>query len=232
MPRKVNLTLDDVVHAAVQIVDADGVDAVTMRRLGETLGINPMTVYRVIPTKEDLLDELAAALVDDAEIPSLASDDWEADLRTYLLGLMRIVELHPNAASLLNSVAGLAAMGRAGIPTALSIVRAGYPAPVAQAAVSAVLGYVATSVALAGGGSGPVAGALSQLSQVLAFWEVAVDAPPEAQQALGFTIRDDAVEVNLVRTPPPSPPVAEPVDREALLDLVAAGVRSSDAAAS
>ncbi|MER5862028.1 TetR/AcrR family transcriptional regulator [Kitasatospora sp. NPDC002040] len=50
------LTVDAVVQAALELADADGLDAVSMRRIAQQLGVTPMTLYTYVPGKAELLD--------------------------------------------------------------------------------------------------------------------------------------------------------------------------------
>ncbi|MEW1654042.1 TetR/AcrR family transcriptional regulator [Streptomyces sp. NPDC093707] len=54
-PRR-GLSIDKVVETATAIADADGLDAVTMRRVAKELGVVPMTLYTYVPGKAELLD--------------------------------------------------------------------------------------------------------------------------------------------------------------------------------
>jgi AcrR family transcriptional regulator len=54
-PRQ-GLSIDAVVHSATSIADAEGLDAVTMRRVAQALGVAPMTLYTYVPGKAELLD--------------------------------------------------------------------------------------------------------------------------------------------------------------------------------
>src|SRR5579872_340970 len=54
-PRQ-GLTIDQVVAAAMALADAEGLDAVTMRRVAGRLGVVPMTLYTYVPGKAELLD--------------------------------------------------------------------------------------------------------------------------------------------------------------------------------
>ena len=53
---KPKLSLDAIVDAAVAVADAEGLDAVSMRRIGQELGVGAMSLYRYVPGKEELLD--------------------------------------------------------------------------------------------------------------------------------------------------------------------------------
>jgi len=57
-----------VLDAAVELADREGIDAVSMRRLGQELGVEAMSLYTHVRSKDDLLDGMAEAVV--ARIPA------------------------------------------------------------------------------------------------------------------------------------------------------------------
>ena len=71
-------------EAAVDLADREGIDAVSMRRLGQELGVEAMSLYTHIRGKEDLLDGMVDVVV--AEIPvDTAGPDWRTTLRRQIL---------------------------------------------------------------------------------------------------------------------------------------------------
>ncbi len=109
------LTREQVLVAAMEIIDRDGVEALTMRRLGQALDRNPMGIYRHAADKDALLDgvveHVLSALVvtrepgRDAECVDRDGDDgdgdWETALRHTAHAFRRIALAHPNAVPLL-----------------------------------------------------------------------------------------------------------------------------------
>ncbi|MFH9393590.1 TetR/AcrR family transcriptional regulator [Streptomyces sp. NPDC017556] len=91
---KPGLSLDRIVTAAIAVADAEGLAAVSMRRLSTELGTGTMSLYRYVPGKAELLDlmldrVLGEPLPTDAERPATAPPaDWRASIdamaRTYL----------------------------------------------------------------------------------------------------------------------------------------------------
>ena len=108
--RPVALTREQVLVAALEIIDQDGVEALTMRRLGQALDRNPMGIYRHAADKDALLDgvveHVLSALVVSRE-PGRDQEsrhdvgDWETALRRTAHAFRRIALAHPNAVALL-----------------------------------------------------------------------------------------------------------------------------------
>lgn len=109
--RSTALTREQVLTAALQIIDEGGVDALTMRRLGQALNRNPMGIYRHAADKEALLDGIAENVISELVVPRLphrAEDeagepDWEVALRRTAHAFRRIALAHPNVVPLLVS---------------------------------------------------------------------------------------------------------------------------------
>ena len=86
------LARDDIIQAAVKIVRAGGYEEMTIRSLAAELGVAPMSLYRHIRDKDDLLDEVVDRLLAKAWRPSAPEDDWQewvieaaAKLRSFLV---------------------------------------------------------------------------------------------------------------------------------------------------
>jgi AcrR family transcriptional regulator len=71
------LTRDTVVTAAIALADEEGLEAVSLRRLGERLGVSAMAPYRHVRDKDDLLDAMADELYGRLELPDPASGWWD-----------------------------------------------------------------------------------------------------------------------------------------------------------
>ncbi|MFI0710740.1 TetR/AcrR family transcriptional regulator [Streptomyces inhibens] len=88
------LTPQKIAAAAVRIADADGIDAVTMRRLATELGVAPMAAYRYVSGKGDLLDLMTDAVYADLKLPD-DIDDWREVMRAGALRTREITLSHP-----------------------------------------------------------------------------------------------------------------------------------------
>jgi TetR/AcrR family tetracycline transcriptional repressor len=74
------ISRESILQGALRLVDERGVEALTMRRLGVELGVDPMAVYHYFPDKASLFDGIVERLYGEVEVPRM-SGDWEADLR-------------------------------------------------------------------------------------------------------------------------------------------------------
>jgi AcrR family transcriptional regulator len=86
------LSRDDIIEAAVKIVRSGGYEEMTIRSMAAELGVAPMSLYRHIRDKDDLLDEVVDRLLAQAWRPSAPEGDWQewvieasAKLRNFLV---------------------------------------------------------------------------------------------------------------------------------------------------
>jgi len=75
------LNREQIVHIAIRVADAEGLQAITMRRVAAELRVGPMSLYYHIPTKNDLLDLMMDTIYREMEFPNKPSGDWRTDLR-------------------------------------------------------------------------------------------------------------------------------------------------------
>ncbi|MGC4749196.1 GntR family transcriptional regulator [Micromonospora sp. DT201] len=69
-----------VLRAAIAIADAEGLDAVSMRRLAVDLGAGPMSLYRHVANKDDLVTQMADEVFGESELPDPGPPGWRAKL--------------------------------------------------------------------------------------------------------------------------------------------------------
>ncbi|MGD7732157.1 TetR/AcrR family transcriptional regulator [Propionibacteriaceae bacterium G57] len=85
-----------VLTTAVRLADAEGLGAVTMRRLADELAVTPMALYKHVADKEDLLTGMVDAVVDDMAVPGVAHpDDWRDNIRAALHRSRLVLGRHP-----------------------------------------------------------------------------------------------------------------------------------------
>jgi AcrR family transcriptional regulator len=75
-----SLSRAEIVDAAIAVADAEGADAVSMRRIAQVLRSGTMSLYWHVTNKEHLLDLMLDVLITEVEVPE-PSGDWRADLR-------------------------------------------------------------------------------------------------------------------------------------------------------
>jgi AcrR family transcriptional regulator len=97
------LTRDRVLRAAVGLADEAGIDALTMRRLGERLGVEAMSLYNHVANKEDLLTGMADAVLDEVELPA-EGVDWKTAMRHRAVAVREMLVRHPWAAVLIGAL--------------------------------------------------------------------------------------------------------------------------------
>ena len=68
--RREPLTKERVLRAAVELADRGGIDALSMRKLGQELGVEAMALYRHVRNKDDILDGAIDAVVGEIELPA------------------------------------------------------------------------------------------------------------------------------------------------------------------
>jgi AcrR family transcriptional regulator len=94
------LTRALILRTALEIIDQDGVEGLSMRRLGRTLGRDPMALYRYAASKPALLDGVAELILNELTLDT-QDDDWTAQLRKVARDFRRLALAHPKVVPLL-----------------------------------------------------------------------------------------------------------------------------------
>ena len=88
------LTRDRVLGVAVALADRDGIEGLSMRKLGQELGVDAMALYRHVRSKDDLLDGIVEVVV--GEIERIEPDGpWKPALREQAMAARRVMLRHP-----------------------------------------------------------------------------------------------------------------------------------------
>lgn len=99
-PSRTPLTRDRVLRAAVELADRDGIDGLSMRRLGEQLGVEGMALYRHVRNKEAILDGIVDVVIGEIQAPDPAPD-WRSALRQLAHAARAVMLRHPWAPALI-----------------------------------------------------------------------------------------------------------------------------------
>jgi AcrR family transcriptional regulator len=100
--RRKPLSRDQVLRAAILLADEGGLESVSMRRLGQALRVEAMSLYKHVTNKDDILDGIVELVMGDFEVPSpdLA---WKSAIRRGAISAHLILLRHPWASSLIES---------------------------------------------------------------------------------------------------------------------------------
>jgi AcrR family transcriptional regulator len=102
------LSRERVLRAAIGLADADGIDSLSMRRLGQALGVEAMSLYNHVRNKDEILDGIVDMVVSEFELPS-PGGEWKSSLRRTAMSAHQVLVKHPWAASLMLSPARMSA---------------------------------------------------------------------------------------------------------------------------
>jgi AcrR family transcriptional regulator len=99
---RVPLTRERVFHAAVALADELGIESLTMRALGEKLGVEAMSLYYYVANKDELLDGMVDVVFSEIELPT-TDVDWRTAMRRRAISTREALGRHRWAVGLLES---------------------------------------------------------------------------------------------------------------------------------
>jgi AcrR family transcriptional regulator len=102
------LSRERVLRAAIGLADAGGIEALTMRRLAQELGVEAMTLYYYVAKKDDILNGIVDMVVSEIQLPPSGAE-WKGAIRQSAISAHEILVRHPWSASLVLSGAGVSA---------------------------------------------------------------------------------------------------------------------------
>jgi AcrR family transcriptional regulator len=103
-PRREPLTRQRIVKAALRIMDEEGLEAVSMRRIGRALGVEAMSLYNHVRDKEDILESICEAVLAEFRIPD--ADEWTEGARLAAREYRRLLLAHPTVITLMTERKG------------------------------------------------------------------------------------------------------------------------------
>ena len=96
------LSKDGVLDTAVALADAQGVEALSMRKIAQELGVVPMALYKHVANKEELLDAMVDLVVGEIDPPA-GGTDWKTAMRRRVLSARGALLRHPWASRVMES---------------------------------------------------------------------------------------------------------------------------------
>src|SRR6266480_4817426 len=95
--RRKPLSRERILDTALALVDEEGIEALSMRKLGQALGYEAMSLYNHVANKDDLLDGIVDRVLAETELPR-APGDWHAAVRASAISVHDALRRHPWAA--------------------------------------------------------------------------------------------------------------------------------------
>ena len=99
---RIPLSRERVLHAAVAFADENGLEALSMRKLGEAVGVEAMSLYTHVANKDDLLDGMIDMVFSEIDLPS-GEDGWKTAMRQRGISIRRVLSRHRWAIGLMES---------------------------------------------------------------------------------------------------------------------------------
>ncbi len=96
------LTRERALQVAMGLADAEGLEALTMRRLAQALGVEAMSLYHHVPNKSDILDGMVDLVFAQIELPA-GSGEWKEEMRKRAHSARGVLNRHPWAIGLMES---------------------------------------------------------------------------------------------------------------------------------
>jgi AcrR family transcriptional regulator len=93
--RKPGMTVERIVAAAIAIADADGMDALSMRRVADALDVGTMSLYRYLPGKTELCELMLDTVMGEGGLPEPDPDGWRASVEAFARQSLAGYRRHP-----------------------------------------------------------------------------------------------------------------------------------------
>jgi AcrR family transcriptional regulator len=141
-PRRRPLNKDRVIRAAIELADAEGIEALSMRRLAKALGVEAMSLYNHVANKDEILAGITDAVASEIELPD-GDVDWRTAIRRSAISARDVHVRHPWASGLsMSRQSGGPAMLRRSDWLLRTLREAGFPPDVVYHALHILEAYV------------------------------------------------------------------------------------------
>lgn len=139
---RIPLSRERVVRAAIGLADAGGVASLSMRKLGQALGVEAMSLYHHLASKEDLIDGMVDIVFSEIDLPT-GEVGWKTAMRTRAISARDVLAGHPWASGLMESRANPGPATLAHHDAVLRVLReGGFPIVLAAHAYSVLDSYI------------------------------------------------------------------------------------------
>ena len=148
--RQPRLSRDAILDRALAVADAEGIDAVSVRRLARDLGVTPMALYWHVDDKNALLHALGDRLLGGLDLTVDERMPWPEQLRAFVVSFTAVLRAHPSAAMLIGSLPTVASENALGATeVALDILRRAGFSPEEAAHITTQIVRTTTSMVIA-----------------------------------------------------------------------------------
>jgi AcrR family transcriptional regulator len=93
-PDPTPLSRERIIHMALRLADEGGIEALSMRKLAQELGVQAMSLYNHVANKDDLIDGIVDRVVSEIEVPDL-NQDWKVAMRRRSISAHGVLLRHP-----------------------------------------------------------------------------------------------------------------------------------------
>ncbi|MFD6391141.1 TetR/AcrR family transcriptional regulator [Nocardia sp. NPDC060259] len=132
-----------VLDAAIRVADRGGVEAITMRRVAQELGVEAMSLYHHVPNKDAILDGVIDAVFSAIDLPGPDGTDWRDAIRVRAASARTVLSQHTWALGLMDSRRNPGPATLRHHDAVLGVLRtAGFSLPMAAHAISLIDSYV------------------------------------------------------------------------------------------
>jgi len=100
--RRAALTRERILRAAIRLADRDGIESLSMRKLGQELGVEAMSLYNHVRNKVDMLDGMVDVVFSEIDLPANGVG-WEIAMRKRAISARKVLLRHPWAIGLMES---------------------------------------------------------------------------------------------------------------------------------
>jgi AcrR family transcriptional regulator len=118
------LSRERVLRAAIAVVDQVGLESLTMRRLGQHLGVEAMSLYKHVAGKDEILDGIVDIVMGEIDLPT-ADADWKTAMRRRAISARNVLASHPWAIGMMESRAVMGPASLRYVDAVIGSLRAG-----------------------------------------------------------------------------------------------------------
>ena len=101
--RRIPLSRERVLRTAVKLADQGGIEALSMRKLGQELGVEAMALYYHFKNKDELLDGIVDLVFVEIDVPASTGADWKTAMRQRAISVRDVLSRHHWAIGLMES---------------------------------------------------------------------------------------------------------------------------------